>query len=72
MTPIEEYAKMHLNIHLTVFQMECLRRWSVGASITAPKRSGVSTAKKVYYRYMQYSTGSTGKIEYKPEEDFYE
>lgn len=53
MTRIEIFAKEQMGITLTMLQVEMIRRWSVGASITVPKRAGVTTAKQVYYRYLQ-------------------
>ena len=53
MTKIEVFAKEQMGITLTLLQVEMIRRWSVGASICVPKRSGISTAKQVYYRYLQ-------------------
>lgn len=53
MTKIEVFAKEQMGITLTILQVEMIRRWSVGASIIVPKRAGVTTAKQVYYRYLQ-------------------
>ena len=55
MTKIEVFATEQMGITLTLLQVEMIRRWSVGASITVPKRAGVTTAKQVYYRYLQDS-----------------
>lgn len=53
MTKIEKFAVEQMGITLTVLQVEMIRRWSVGATITVPRHAGMSTAKKVYYRYLQ-------------------
>jgi hypothetical protein len=53
MTKIEVFAKEQMGITLTLLQVEMIRRWSVGATIVVPKRAGVTTAKQVYYRYLQ-------------------
>lgn len=53
MTKIETFAKEKLGIRLTIYQVEMIRQWSVGATVTAPKRAGVSTARKVLWAYLQ-------------------
>lgn len=62
MTPIEQYANRH-GIALTVLQMEAIRRWSIGASITYPTqyKSQIMKAKQLYYDFMQDACGMRGE-----------
>lgn len=76
MTPIEQYANRQ-GVALTVLQMECIRRWSIGASITYPTqfKTQVLKAKRLWYDLMQDSCGMRGetlesKI-YKEMENYY-
>jgi hypothetical protein len=55
MSNIEQFAKIKFNINLTFYQMSLLRAWSTGspANVIRGRKMGVSTAKKVYYAYLQ-------------------
>lgn len=53
MSTIEDFALNVMGIRLTLIQMKMLRAWSVGAEIIVPKRAGITTARRVYYAYLQ-------------------
>jgi hypothetical protein len=53
MSKIEDFAYAKYGIRLTLIQVKMLEAWSLGKTITVPKRCGQTYARRVYYAYLR-------------------
>lgn len=64
--PIESdialFAKAYFNIELTSWQLQILEAYSKGKMVTASKKSGLTTARKVMFAYLAEGLKPGGRV----------
>ena len=53
MSKIEDFAYEKYNKRLTFIQVKMIEAWSLGKSITVPRKCGQTYARRVYYAYLR-------------------